>query len=90
MKAAKGGAPDGDGEGDEAAKTQQLNFRMYPEQVEIVEAALAKMKEEPGKDGRGVCLEWICASYLSGQVEIVVTWRPWPRRSGHSWRPLRS
>ena len=45
MKAAKGGAPDGDGEGDEAAKTQQLNFRKYPEQVEIVEAALAKMKE---------------------------------------------
>ncbi len=27
------------------------------------------MKEESGKDGRGVCLEWICASYLSGQCQ---------------------
>ncbi len=69
--AASKGKAKADGGSDEAAKTQQVNLRLYPEQIETLEAALEKMKEESGKDGRGVCLEWICASYLSGQFEIV-------------------
>lgn len=68
------GASSGSEESDEGssgeAKTKLWSVRLYPDQEETVNSALEKIAEDSGKEGRGVCLEFMAAACLAGQFGI--------------------
>lgn len=49
-----------------SSQTKKLSFDLHPDQVEVVEEALQDMADRSGSDHRPLCLERVCAAYLSG------------------------
>lgn len=51
-----------------ATETKTKTFKLHPDQIEIVDAALAKAKKEGNTDNDAPALEYIVQSYLGGNA----------------------
>lgn len=60
--------PSGEQSGKTSDDVTTLKFKVKPDQLEVVQAALAKAKGEIGTDYDTVALENICAGYVGGVV----------------------